>query len=381
MANQNFDPYFEWLRIPPSEQPPNHYRLLNLARFEANSEQIDLAVARLVTRLQSLSEGPHVEHAQRLLNDTAKARLCLSDPIRKLQYDAQLKETLGFGRMLTDAPTTETANDRSEASSALEPPPPISSAPDADSANSDQPEFAFSDSSTVGNRNATKPPKTPKTATDKSNLGKNKRPSSTSKKLPAKRSAKKTNPNAMMWGTFFSLLLLIIVGGGSAYLAKQYFTGEDGRLSPNATTKFEGEAQEQSLAELAQSMGKSTTLTNDTTKQAKAPAPATEVITIKIPGEKTARKIQMGDRLAFTAPVLKIVKSQSGKTRYVYFSNDPKSMLIARLSEKNFPKSWSFEELQKLEGKKATFTGVVTYEPKARPLILELSTAKDLVVE
>ena len=32
----NFDPYHEWMGIPPSEQPPNHYRLLGLSEFETS---------------------------------------------------------------------------------------------------------------------------------------------------------------------------------------------------------------------------------------------------------------------------------------------------------------------------------------------------------
>ena len=34
----HFDPYHQWLSIPPKDQPPDHYRLLGLARFEANVE-------------------------------------------------------------------------------------------------------------------------------------------------------------------------------------------------------------------------------------------------------------------------------------------------------------------------------------------------------
>ena len=94
---REFDPYHEWLKIPPSEQPPNHYRLLETARFESDPEIIEAAVSRLVTKLQNLSNGQHVAHAQRILNDVAKARLCLSDPQKKSAYDQQLRQQLGFG--------------------------------------------------------------------------------------------------------------------------------------------------------------------------------------------------------------------------------------------------------------------------------------------
>lgn len=37
----DFDPYGSWLGIPPQEQPPDHYRLLGVKRFEQ-----DLAVIK-----------------------------------------------------------------------------------------------------------------------------------------------------------------------------------------------------------------------------------------------------------------------------------------------------------------------------------------------
>ena len=36
----SFDPYLNWLGIPPHEQPPNCYRLLGLVLFESNPEVI-----------------------------------------------------------------------------------------------------------------------------------------------------------------------------------------------------------------------------------------------------------------------------------------------------------------------------------------------------
>ena len=35
-----FDPYYTWLGIPPKDQPPNHYRLLAIERFESNADVI-----------------------------------------------------------------------------------------------------------------------------------------------------------------------------------------------------------------------------------------------------------------------------------------------------------------------------------------------------
>ena len=36
----SFDPYYQWLGIPPKDQPPDHYRLLALERFEPNLDVI-----------------------------------------------------------------------------------------------------------------------------------------------------------------------------------------------------------------------------------------------------------------------------------------------------------------------------------------------------
>ncbi len=50
MAN-GFDGYYKWLGIPPSEQPPNHYRLLGLGLFESDPDVIQ-AVRPVMAHLQ-----------------------------------------------------------------------------------------------------------------------------------------------------------------------------------------------------------------------------------------------------------------------------------------------------------------------------------------
>jgi hypothetical protein len=37
---QRFDPYQEWLQIPPHDQPADHYRQLGLPRFASAADQI-----------------------------------------------------------------------------------------------------------------------------------------------------------------------------------------------------------------------------------------------------------------------------------------------------------------------------------------------------
>lgn len=88
---QSFDPYHAWLGIPAEEQPPNHYRLLGLAMFEASDEAISHAADRQMTYLRQLQAGPHHAESQKLLNEIASARLCLLNPAAKAAYDAWLR--------------------------------------------------------------------------------------------------------------------------------------------------------------------------------------------------------------------------------------------------------------------------------------------------
>jgi len=48
-----FDPYRKWLGIPPEEQPPDHYRLLGIARFESDPDVISNAADRQMVHVRS----------------------------------------------------------------------------------------------------------------------------------------------------------------------------------------------------------------------------------------------------------------------------------------------------------------------------------------
>ncbi|MCA9246364.1 MAG: hypothetical protein KDA42_04585 [Planctomycetales bacterium] len=87
---QAFDPYYKWLAIPPSEQPPNHYRLLGVQTFEADLDVIATAADRQMTHVKSFAGGPHASNTQRLLNELAKAKICLLNREQKAIYDAEL---------------------------------------------------------------------------------------------------------------------------------------------------------------------------------------------------------------------------------------------------------------------------------------------------
>ena len=91
----DFDPYYKWLGIPLEEQPPTHYRLLGIQLLEQNAEVIEAAANRQMAYLQELSAGDaHIDEAQRLLGEVAKARVCLLNTESKAAYDAEIASTL-----------------------------------------------------------------------------------------------------------------------------------------------------------------------------------------------------------------------------------------------------------------------------------------------
>ena len=100
-----FDPYYYWLGIPPSEQPPNHYRLLGIAAFEESPAVIQNAADQRMAHLRTFQAGKHAAESQRLLNEVATAKICLLNPEKKTAYDKELaKERRGDNRR--DSETT-----------------------------------------------------------------------------------------------------------------------------------------------------------------------------------------------------------------------------------------------------------------------------------
>jgi len=91
----DFDPYYKWLGIPPQEQPPNHYQLLGIQMLEQSTDVIEAAANRQMAYLQELSSGnDHIDEAQGLLGEVARARVCLLTAESKARYDAELVSTL-----------------------------------------------------------------------------------------------------------------------------------------------------------------------------------------------------------------------------------------------------------------------------------------------
>lgn len=103
MMVAEFDPYYRWLGIPPSERPVTHYRLLGLADFESNPDVIDSAADRQMAHVRSFQTGPRAALSQQLLKELADARLCLLNPQTKATYDQQL--TLAAAQQVRPAET------------------------------------------------------------------------------------------------------------------------------------------------------------------------------------------------------------------------------------------------------------------------------------
>jgi hypothetical protein len=89
-----FDPYHTWLGIPPEEQPPDHYRLIGVRRFEDNPDVITNGMDRQMQFLRSLQAGKRSALSQELLNKISAAAGCLLDRQRKAEYDLWLKRQL-----------------------------------------------------------------------------------------------------------------------------------------------------------------------------------------------------------------------------------------------------------------------------------------------
>ena len=90
-----FDPYHRWLGISPKDQPPNHYRLLGVDRFESDLEVIRDAAERQIAHVRTYQLGEYSELSQRILNELAGAKACLLDPASKSEYDRRLQTPPG----------------------------------------------------------------------------------------------------------------------------------------------------------------------------------------------------------------------------------------------------------------------------------------------
>lgn len=96
---KELDVYRDWLGIKDPKRPLSHYQLLRLNPFEDNTSKIRTHYRKMNEHVRKFATGEFAEQSQSLLNELAKAMLCLTDLQRKREYDASMgRETAEEGR-------------------------------------------------------------------------------------------------------------------------------------------------------------------------------------------------------------------------------------------------------------------------------------------
>jgi len=101
MAEQ-LDVYRDWLGITETARPLNFYQLLRLETFEDDMATIRARYRKMNAHVRKYATGDYAEQSQDLLNELARAMLCLTDLQRKREYDITLgRKDEGEGRRRT----------------------------------------------------------------------------------------------------------------------------------------------------------------------------------------------------------------------------------------------------------------------------------------
>lgn len=87
---QTLDVYRDWLKISEAARPLNHYQLLRLKVFEDNTAKVREHYRAMNAHVRKYAAGEFATQSQELLNELARAMLCLTDASRKGEYDASL---------------------------------------------------------------------------------------------------------------------------------------------------------------------------------------------------------------------------------------------------------------------------------------------------
>lgn len=94
--------YRDWLGIKEAQPPLDHYTLLRLKKFEDDPGKVRQHYRKLNAHVRKYAAGDFAKQSQDLLNELAKAMLCLTDVRRKAEYDASLgREEKGRDRKYT----------------------------------------------------------------------------------------------------------------------------------------------------------------------------------------------------------------------------------------------------------------------------------------
>jgi hypothetical protein len=90
MSAPQLDVYRDWLGIQEPNRPLNYYQLLRLKPFEDNPATIREHYRKMNAHIRKYASGNYASQSQALLNELARAMLCLTDTERKLEYDISL---------------------------------------------------------------------------------------------------------------------------------------------------------------------------------------------------------------------------------------------------------------------------------------------------
>ena len=96
---KEIDVYREWLGVSETARPLNYYQLLRLKAFEDDQGKIREHYRKMNAHVHKFASGEYAQQAHDLQGELAKAMLCLTDAVRKEEYDASLgRQTSGGGR-------------------------------------------------------------------------------------------------------------------------------------------------------------------------------------------------------------------------------------------------------------------------------------------
>ncbi|HVX13019.1 MAG TPA: hypothetical protein VHC22_17680 [Pirellulales bacterium] len=90
MSSTQLDVYRDWLGIKETVRPLTHYQLLSLKLFEDDPNVIRSSYRKFNAHVRKYAAGEYGPQSQALLNELCQAMLCLTDTVRKTEYDASL---------------------------------------------------------------------------------------------------------------------------------------------------------------------------------------------------------------------------------------------------------------------------------------------------
>lgn len=85
---EELEVYRQWLGITETARPLNYYQLLRLTPFTDDTAKIRAHYRKMNAHVRKFATGDYARQSQELLNELAKAMLCLTDSQRKREYDA-----------------------------------------------------------------------------------------------------------------------------------------------------------------------------------------------------------------------------------------------------------------------------------------------------